>query len=95
MIDSSYLRHDVQCQVQKEDIPHLIDVPQLTYQEEINLLTEIDRLEKTSDFQVTFDDCVYLSLGQEAKRDICNTFDPDKPFNIHLDPPLIEHPPLV
>ena len=51
--------------------------------------------EKTSDFQVTFDDCVYLSLGPEAKRDIYNTFDPDKPFNIHLDLPSIERPPLV
>ena len=51
--------------------------------------------EKTSDFQVTFDDCVYLSLGPEAKRDIYNTFDPDKPFNIHLDLPSTEQPPLV
>ena len=51
--------------------------------------------EKTSDFQVTFDDCVYLSLGPEAKRDIYNMFDPDKPFNVHLDPPSTEHPPLV
>ena len=51
--------------------------------------------EKTSDFQVTFDDCVYLSLGPEAKRDIYNTFDPDKPFNIHLDPPSTEWSPLV
>ena len=51
--------------------------------------------EKTSDFQVTFDDCVYLSLGLEAKRDIYNMFDPDKPFYIHLDPPLMERPPLV
>ena len=38
---------------------------------------------------------VYLSIGSEAKRDIYNTFDPDKPFNVHLDPPSIEHPPLV
>ena len=38
---------------------------------------------------------VYLSLGPEAKRDIYNTFDPDKPSNVHLDPPSIEHPPLV
>ena len=38
--------------------------------------------EKTSDFQVTFDDCVYLSHGPEAKRDIYNTFDLDKPFNV-------------
>ena len=51
--------------------------------------------EKMSDFQVTFDDCVYLSLGLEAKRDIYNTFDPDKPFNIHLDLPSTERPPLV
>ena len=51
--------------------------------------------EKTSDFQVTFDDCVYLRLGSEAKRDIYNTFDPDKPFNIHLDPESTECPPLV
>ena len=48
-----------------------------------------------SDFQVTFDDCVYLSLGLGAKRDIYNTFDPDKPFNIHLYPPSTELPPLV
>ena len=51
--------------------------------------------EKMSDFQVTFDDCVYLSLGPEAKWDIYNTFDPDKPFNIHLDLPSTERPPLV
>ena len=51
--------------------------------------------EKISDFQVTFDDCVCLSLGPEAKRDIYNMFDPDKPFNIHLDPPSTECPPLV
>ena len=51
--------------------------------------------EKTSDFQVAFDHCVYLSLGPEAKRDIYNTFDPDKPFNVHLDPPSTECLPLV
>ena len=51
--------------------------------------------EKMSDFQVTFDDCVYLSLGPEAKRDIYNMFDPDKPFSIHLNPPSTEQPPLV
>ena len=38
---------------------------------------------------------VYLSIRPEAKRDIYNTFDPDKPFNIHLDPPSTERPPLV
>ena len=51
--------------------------------------------EKTSDFHANFYDCVYLSIGLEAKRDIYNTFDPDKPFNIHLDPPSTERPPLV
>ena len=51
--------------------------------------------EKTSDFYVNFHDCAYLSIGLEAKRDIYNTFDPDKPFNVHLDPPSTQHPPLV
>ena len=51
--------------------------------------------EKTSDFHNNFYDYVYLSIGPEAKRDIYNTFDPDKPFNIHLDLPLTERPPLV
>ena len=64
-------------------------------------LTEIDRLaksckkKKTSDFHVNFHDCIYLSIGPEAKRDIYNTFDPDKSFNVHLDPPSTERPPLV
>ena len=49
----------------------------------------------TSDFHANFYDCVYLSIGPEAKRDIYNTFDPDKPLNIHLDLPSTERPPLV
>ena len=51
--------------------------------------------EKTLDFHANFYDCIYLSIGPEAKRDIYNTFDPDKPFNIHLDPSSTERPPLV
>ena len=51
--------------------------------------------DKTSGFQETFDGCVYLSLGPEAKRDTYNTFNPDKPFNIHLDLPSTVQPPLV
>ena len=51
--------------------------------------------ERASEFYATFYDCVYLSIGPEAKRDIYNTFDPDKPSNIHLDPPSTERPPLV
>ena len=46
--------------------------------------------EKVSDFQVTFNGNVYLSIGLEAKHDIYNSFDPNEPYNIHLD-----HPPLV
>ena len=44
---------------------------------------------------MNFHDCVYLSIGPEAKKDIYNMFDPDKPFNVHLDPLSAEHPPLV
>ena len=51
--------------------------------------------DKTLDFHANFSDCVYLSIGPEVKRDIYNTFDPDEPFNIHLDPPSTEWPPLV
>ena len=51
--------------------------------------------EKTLDFYANFYNCVYLSIGPEAKRDIYNTFDPDKPFNIQLDLPSTEQPLLV
>ena len=51
--------------------------------------------EKVSDFRVTFDDNVYLSIGLEAKCDIYNSFDPNKTYDIHLEPPSNDHPPLV
>ena len=51
--------------------------------------------EKVSDFHVQFHCPVYLSIGLEAKRDIYNTFDPDRPISVHLDPPSTEKPPLV
>ena len=51
--------------------------------------------EKVSNFQVTFDDNVYLSIGLGAKCDIYNSFDPYKPYDIHLEPPSHDHPPLV
>ena len=35
---------------------------------------------------------VFLSVGPEAQPD--NNFDLDKPFNLHLDPPSSEDPPL-
>ena len=51
--------------------------------------------EKTSDFHANFYDCVYLSIGPEENRDMYNTFNPDKPISIHLDPPSTEKPPLI
>ena len=51
--------------------------------------------QKTSDFHVNFHDCVYLGIGPEAKRDTYNTFDSNKPFNVHLDPPSTNCPLLV
>ena len=51
--------------------------------------------EKVSDFQVTFNDNVYLSIELEAKCDIYNCFDPNEPYNIHLKPPSHDHLPLV
>ena len=51
--------------------------------------------EKVSDFHTNFYGSIYLSIGSEAKRDIYNTFDPDKPISIHLDPLSTERPPLV
>ena len=50
--------------------------------------------EKVSDFQVTFDDNIYLSIGIEAKCDIYNSFE-NEPYDIHLEPPSHDHPPLV
>ena len=46
--------------------------------------------EKALDFHTNFYSPVYLSIGSEAKRDIYNTFDPDKPISIHLDLPSTE-----
>ena len=51
--------------------------------------------EKASDFQVMFDDNIYLSIELEAKCDIYNSFDPSEPYDIHLEPPSHDHPPLV
>ena len=51
--------------------------------------------EKVSDFHVQFHSPVYFSIGPEAKRDIHNTFDSDRPISVHLDPPSTEKPPLV
>ena len=48
-----------------------------------------------SDFQVTFDDNVYLSIGLVVKCDIYHSFDPSELYDIHLEPPSHDHPPLV
>ena len=36
-----------------------------------------------------------MSIGLEAKHDIYNSFDPNEPYNIHLEPPSHDHPPLI
>ena len=36
-----------------------------------------------------------MSIGPEAKHDIYNSFDPNEPYDIHLEPPSHDHPPLV
>ena len=50
--------------------------------------------EKVSDFSVQFHSPIYFSIGPEAKRDIYNNFDPDRPVSIHLDPPSTGKPPV-
>ena len=35
---------------------------------------------------------VFLSVGPEAKLDMFNTFDLDKPFDLQLDPPSSKNP---
>ena len=37
---------------------------------------------------------VFLSVGPEAKLDMFNNFDLDKLFDLQLDPPSSENPPL-
>ena len=37
---------------------------------------------------------VFLSVGPDAKLDMFKNFDLDKPFDLHLDPPSAESPPL-
>ena len=46
--------------------------------------------EKALDFHTNLCGPVYQSIGPEAKRDIDNIFNPDKPISIHLDPPSTE-----
>ena len=51
--------------------------------------------EKALGLHANFHGPIYLSIGSEAKRDIYNTFDPDRSISIHLDLPSTERPPLV
>ena len=39
-------------------------------------------------------DQFFLSVGSEAKLDMFKNFDLDKPFDLQLDPPSAENPPL-
>ena len=45
-------------------------------------------------FHAEIDGPVFLSVGPEAKLDMFNTFDLDKLFDLQLDPPSSENPPL-
>ena len=36
-----------------------------------------------------------MSIGLEAKCDIYNSFDPNEPYDLHLEPPSNDQPPLV
>ena len=37
---------------------------------------------------------IFLSIGPDAKLDMLKTFDLNKRFDLHLDPPSSENPPL-
>ena len=88
------------CQVHIKDTLLHIDVPQLVIQKR-NQPSDRDRharhklQEKAPGFHTNFHGPIYLSIGPEAKRDIYNTFDPDRSMSIHLDSPSTERPPLV
>ena len=45
---------------------------------------------KVSNSHIHFHGPVYLSIRLEEKRDIFNSFHPDRLISIHLDPPSIE-----
>ena len=45
-------------------------------------------------FHVEITGPVFLSVGPEAKLDMFNNFDLDKPFDLQLDPPSSKNPPL-
>ena len=90
-----YFRHEEYiplCQVHVKDIPLHIDVGQLIIPKEINLQTDCQsrqRLqEKASDSHVQFHGPVYLSIGLEAKRDIYNTSDLDRPISVPSRPTI-------
>ena len=54
------------------------------------------RLQQSSldSFHAEINSPVFLSVGPEAKLDMYNNFDLDKPFDLHLDPPSSKNPPL-
>ena len=53
------------------------------------------RLQSTiHSFHTEFHGPIFISVGPEAKVDMCSNFDLDKPFNLEVDPPSTEDPPL-
>ena len=53
------------------------------------------RLQSTLDsFHAEFHGLVFLAVGPDAKLDMYNNFDLSKPFDINVDPPSTENPPL-
>ena len=45
-------------------------------------------------FHTEIQEPVFMSVGSEAKLDMFNNFDLDKPFDLHLDLPSAKNPPL-
>ena len=45
-------------------------------------------------FHTEIQEPVFLSVGPDVKLDVFKNFDLDKPFDLHLDPPTSENPPL-
>ena len=62
-----------------------------------NVPSECDqnaRYSTLDSFHAKINSPVFLSVGPEDKLDMYNNFDLDKPFDLHLDPPLSKNPPL-
>ena len=58
-----------------------------------NIPSEHDQNARYSAFAEVYEP-VFLSIGPEAKLNMYHCFDLNKPFDLHLDPPSSEDPPL-